>query len=205
MLEGEDDIILFVHNPIVVAPRPDGPLARSNRPPSGDTVCIYMSRLTRPWIMQAYHADASCHICVTRSLDKCLQFSTRGLIWKLARNCCLKHQARKTSRQTIQWPAPPPTSANSPGVSIRVDYPWPLPTTTRGNSCILLFTDRLIRLEDMLAPTAAEAASNTVADPGLSLSRWGGVLLRVAPSSGGLPFARTFYFRELPIVILPFI
>ena len=45
---------------------------------------------------------------------------------------------------------------NTLGISVSVDYFEPLPTTARGNSFILLFTDRFSRRADMFAVTAAE-------------------------------------------------
>ena len=69
---------------------------------------------------------------------------------------CLKFQVRKTSRQTVRWPVLPIPLPNSPGVAVSVDYFGPLPMTARGNSYILLFTDRFSRRADMLAVTPAE-------------------------------------------------
>ena len=77
---------------------------------------------------------------------------------------CLKCQARKTSRQTIRWPTLSVPLPNSPGISISVDYFGPLPTTVRGNSYILLFTDRFSRRADMFAVTAAEFTAEGTAN-----------------------------------------
>ena len=77
---------------------------------------------------------------------------------------CLKCQARKTSRQTIRWPTISVPLPNSPGISISVDYFGPLPTTARGNSYILLFTDRFSRRADMFAVTAAEFTAEGTAN-----------------------------------------
>ena len=74
--------------------------------------------------------------------------------WRVRR--CLKCQARKTSRQTVRWPILPIPLPNSPGVAVSVDYFGPLPITARGNSYILLFTDRFCRHADMFAVTTAE-------------------------------------------------
>ena len=64
---------------------------------------------------------------------------------------CLKCQARKTSRQTVRWPVLPTPLPNSPGIAVSVDYFGPLPITARGNSEVLLFTDRFSRRADMLS------------------------------------------------------
>ena len=53
---------------------------------------------------------------------------------------------------------------NSPGISVSVDYFRPLPTTPRGNSYILLFTDRFSRRADMFAVTAAEFTTEGTAN-----------------------------------------
>ena len=77
---------------------------------------------------------------------------------------CLKCQARKTSHQTIRWPTLSVPLPNSPGISVSVDYFGPLPTPARGNSYILLFTDRLSRRADMFAVTAAEFTAEGTAN-----------------------------------------
>ena len=77
---------------------------------------------------------------------------------------CLKCQALKTSRQTVRWPVLPIPLPNSPGVAVSVDYFGPLPTTVRGNSYILLFTDRFNRLADMFAVTTAEFTAKGTAN-----------------------------------------
>ena len=53
---------------------------------------------------------------------------------------------------------------NSPGVAVSVDYFGPLPTTARGNSYILLFTDRFSRRADMFAVTTAEFTAEGTAN-----------------------------------------
>ena len=77
-----------------------------------------------------------------------MDISTR---WWLRR--CLK--ASKNSRQTIRWPTLSLPLPNGPGVLAS------LPTTPRGNSYILLFTDRFSRRADMYATTEANLASGT--------------------------------------------
>ena len=69
---------------------------------------------------------------------------------------CLKCQARNTSRQTVRLYVLSTLLPNSPGVFVSVDYFGPLPTTARGNSYILLFTDHVTRRADMFVVTAAE-------------------------------------------------
>ena len=77
---------------------------------------------------------------------------------------CLTCQARKTSRQTVRWPVVPIPLPNSPGVAVSIDYFGPLPITARGNSYIVLFTDRFSRRADMLAVTTAEFTAEGTAN-----------------------------------------
>ena len=51
-----------------------------------------------------------------------------------------------------------------PGIAVSVDYFGPLPVTPRGNTYILLFTDRFSRRADMYAVTAAEFTAEGTAD-----------------------------------------
>ena len=51
-----------------------------------------------------------------------------------------------------------------PGVVISVDYFGPLPVTPRGNTCILLITDRFSRRADMFPVTAAEFTAEGTAN-----------------------------------------
>ena len=71
-----DDTILLVRNPTP-------PLTTSAEPSSvGRAVCllndepirIYAPLLMRPWIMQACHATASCHLVNTRKMRMLEQF-----------------------------------------------------------------------------------------------------------------------------------
>ena len=62
------------------------------------------------------------------------------------------------------WPTVSMHLPNSPGISVSVDYFGPLPITTRGNSYILLFTDRFSRGADIFAVTATEFTAERVAN-----------------------------------------
>ena len=165
LVQGDHDTILLVRSPAPAAPQPDGHPARLRRPPFHDSIRIYVPLLARPWIMQACHADASCHLGVTRTLKMLERFywwvgmeaCTKGWVRR-----CLKCQARKTSRQTVRWPILPIPLPNSPDIA--VDYFGPLPITARGNSYILLFTDRFSRRADMFAVTTAEFTSEGTAN-----------------------------------------
>ena len=167
LIQGDHDTVLVVRDPVAVASRADGLPARPRRPPFNDSVRIYVPLLARPWIMHACHADASCHLGVTRTLKMLERFYCWvGLEaftkWWVRR--CLKCQARKTSRQTVRWPILPVHLPNSPGVAVSVDYFGPLPITARGNSYILLFTDRFSRRADMFAVATAEFTAEGTAN-----------------------------------------
>ncbi len=78
---------------------------------------------------------------------------------------CLRCQARKSSRQTARWPILSLSLPSGRGVAVSVDYFGPpLPVTARGNTYILLFTDRFSRRADMYAVTAAEFTAEGTAD-----------------------------------------
>ena len=166
-IQGDHGTTLLVRNPATVAPSPVDTPARPGRPPFNDPVRIYVPLLARPWIMHACHADASCHLGVTRTLKMLERF----FWWVGMEVCtkwwvrrCLKCQARKTSRQTVRWPVLPIPLPNSPGVAVSVDYFGSLPITARGNSYILLFTDRFSRRADMFAVTTAEFTAEGTAN-----------------------------------------
>ena len=100
---------------------------------------------------------------------------------------CLKFQARKTSWLTVRWPVISIPLPEGPGIAASVDYFGPLPVTPRGNTYILLFTDRFRHRADMYAVTAvefrAEGTANTLINRYISL--WGcprSCLLYTSPS-----------------------
>ena len=105
LLEGDDATILLVRKQTITGNTPDN--SHRRRRPFDDPVRIYVPLLARPWIMHACHAEASCHLGVTRTLKMLERFywwvgmevCTK---WWVRR--CLKCRARKTSRQTIRWP-----------------------------------------------------------------------------------------------------
>ena len=53
---------------------------------------------------------------------------------------------------------------SGPGIAISVDYFAPLPVTPKGNSYILIFTDRFSRRAGMYAVSAAEFTAEGTAD-----------------------------------------
>ena len=164
----DEAVVLLVRKPTKIPPVvPSRPSGRAARLLNDEPVRIYVPMLMRPWIMQACHANTSCHLGATRTLRMLERFywwvgmevSTRWWI-----RHCLRCQARKSSRQTARWPILCLPLPSGPGVSISVDYFGPLPTTPRGNTYILLFTDRFSRRADMYAVTAAEFTAEGTAD-----------------------------------------
>ena len=69
---------------------------------------------------------------------------------------CLKCQTWKIPRLTVRWPIISMPLTEGPAIAISVDYFGSLPVTPRGNTYILLITDRFNRRADMFAVTAAE-------------------------------------------------
>ncbi|CAB1100851.1 unnamed protein product [Ectocarpus sp. CCAP 1310/34] len=113
------------------------------------------------------HANASCHLGAARTLSMLERFYWwigMSVCTKWWIRHCLRCQARKTSRQTARLPILSLPLTSGPGVSVSVDYFGPLPTTPRGHTYILLFTDRFSRRADMYAVTAAEFNAEGTAD-----------------------------------------
>ena len=78
LLQGHDDSILLVRKPITATLAPDAHNSRRSRAPFDDLVRIYVPHMARPWIMHACHADASCHLGVTRTLKMLERFYLVG-------------------------------------------------------------------------------------------------------------------------------
>ena len=124
LIQGNHDTVLLVRDPVAVASRPDGPLARPRRPPFNDSVRIYVPLLARPWIMHACHADASCHLGVTRTL-KMLERCYWLVGMKPARNdgCAAASNARRVRPPVRRFtgqssPSPYPNVLALPSVLI---------------------------------------------------------------------------------------
>lgn len=60
LLQGDGDTLLLILYSAVAS--------HPGRPHFEDPIYIYVPLLARPQIMHAYHADASCHLGVTRAL-----------------------------------------------------------------------------------------------------------------------------------------
>ena len=117
--------------------------------------------------MQACHSTVSCHLGTTRTLRM-----LERLYWWIRMNVCtrwwlrhwLKCKAQKTPRLTARWPIISTPIPEGPGVAISVDYFGPLPVTPRGNTYILLITDRFSRRVNMFPVTAAELTAEGTAN-----------------------------------------
>ena len=89
---------------------------------------------------------------------------------------------------TVSWPIVSMPLPEGSRVAVSFDYFGPLPVTPRGNTCILLFTDRFSRRADMFPVTAAkftaEGTANILVNQYIPL--WG--FPRTILSDNGLQF-----------------
>ena len=83
----EDDIVLLVRNPTLPPTRSDNPnsVGRATCLLNDEPVRIYVPLLMRPWIMQACHSTASCHLGTTRTLRMLERFH-----WWIGMNVCTR-------------------------------------------------------------------------------------------------------------------
>ena len=81
LLQGDHDSTLLVRKPIS---------GHRSRVPFDDPIRIYVPHLLRPWIMHACHADASCHLGVTRTLKMLERF-----YWWVGIEVCTKWWVRR--------------------------------------------------------------------------------------------------------------
>ncbi|CAB1106230.1 unnamed protein product [Ectocarpus sp. CCAP 1310/34] len=151
---------------------------RTTRLPDTGVPRVYVPMLMRPWVLHACHTAASFHLGVHRTQRLLERFYwwiglDRSVRWWL--RACLVCQARKTSRQTARWPVIAMPLPQGPGTVVGVDYFGPLPVTAKGNSYILLFTDRFSRRADMFAVTAAEFTARGTAHIFVNqyMTKWG--------------------------------
>ena len=68
----------------------------------------------------------------------------------------------------------------APGVALSVDYFGPLPVTPRGNTYILLITDRFSRRADVFPVTASEITAESTAN--VLVDKYFPCLLYTSPS-----------------------
>ena len=86
-----------------------------------------------------------------------------GIRWWLCH--CLKCQERNASRLTVRWPVISTPLPLGLGLAVSVNYLGPLPLVTpRGNTYILIYTDRLSRRADIFDVTAAEFTAEGTAN-----------------------------------------
>ena len=88
---------------------------------------------------------------------------------------CLKCQARKTPRLTVRWPIISMSLPEGPVMAASVVYFGPLPVPPRGNTYILLVTDRFSRRAGMFPVSAAEFTAEGTANILVNqyISLWG--------------------------------
>ena len=82
----DDDIVLLVGNP-QPPPPPDAPrsVGRAACLLNNEPVRIYVPLFMRPWIMQACHSTASCHLGTSRTLRMLERF-----YWWIGMNVCTR-------------------------------------------------------------------------------------------------------------------
>ena len=132
-----------------------------------EPIRIYVPLLMRPWIMQACHLTASCHLGTTRTLPMLERF-----YWWIGMNACtrwwvrhcLKSQAWKTPRLTVRCPIVSMPLLEDLDIAISVDYFGPLRVTPPDDTYILLINDSFSRRGDMFDLTAAEFTAEGTAN-----------------------------------------
>ena len=102
----DDGTVLLVRQP-TPQPRPDSqrPVGRAACLLNDEPILLYVLLLMRPWVVQAFHSTASCHLGTTRTLRMLERFC-----WWIGMNICtrwllrhcLKCQARNTSRLMVR-------------------------------------------------------------------------------------------------------
>ena len=134
----DDETLLLVRKTIpTLATDPGTPSGHAARLLNDEPTRISISLLMRPWIMQACHANASCHLRVARTLSMPRRYywwigTNIGTRWWLQH--CLQCQACKSSRQTARWPILSLPVPSGPGIAISVDY---LAHTFAARTCLL--------------------------------------------------------------------
>ena len=155
----DGDIVLLVRNP-TPPPTPDEPslVGRAACLLNDDPIRIYVPILMRPWIMQACHSTASCH------LGHHAHIGHDGVVILVDRHervhpVVASALFKVPSAQNLTTDCPLANhlhaSPGSPGIAISVGYFGPLPVTPGGNTYILLITDRFSRRADMFSVTTA--------------------------------------------------
>ena len=85
----DNDIVLLVRNPPPPPPPPPpdafSSVGRAACLLNDEPVRIYVLLLMRPWIMQACHSTASCHLGTTRALRMLGRF-----YWWIGMNVCIR-------------------------------------------------------------------------------------------------------------------
>ena len=79
----DDNVVLLVRNPPPAPPDAPSSVGRADCLLNDEPVRIYVFLLMRPWIMQACHSTASCHLGTTRALRMLGRF-----YWWIGMNVC---------------------------------------------------------------------------------------------------------------------
>ena len=135
-------------------------------PPTTASSCSSVNRLSNPRLTRSARWDTwllcSCRVANTRTLRMLERFywwngMNNRTRWWLRH--CQKCRARKTSQLTVRQPIMPMPLPEGPDNAVSIEYVGHLSVTPRGNTYILLFTDRFSRRPDMFAVTAAKFAA----------------------------------------------
>ena len=133
----DEDIVLLVRYP-TPAHYSLRPVGRAACLLGDEPIRIYVPLLMRPWLMQASHSTASCHLgtaCTLRMLERFYWRIEMSIYTRWWLRHCLKCQARKTPRLTVRWPIISTPLPPGLGIAVSVDYFGTLPVTPRGNTC----------------------------------------------------------------------
>ena len=90
LLGGDDDTAQLVRKSITTDSTPDGHNNNRRRRLFDDPVRIYVPLLAKPWTMHAYHAEAPCHLGVTKKLKILERF-----YWWVGTEVCTKWWVRR--------------------------------------------------------------------------------------------------------------
>ena len=166
-LHTTDGGIVFVVRIPTPTPYPPRPAGRATRLLGDEPVSFYVPLRMRPWIMQACHSIASCHLgtaSTLRMLERFCWWIKMSISNRWWLRHYLKYQARKTPPLTVRWPVISTPLPPGPGIAVSMDCFRPTPVTPRGNTCILFFTNRFSRRTDMSTVAAAQFIAESTAN-----------------------------------------
>lgn len=140
------------------------------------------------WVLHECHSNPSTHMGAIRTI----QFIERFSLWIRLDQCVSSWirrrvicEVRKTSRQTVRWPALSIPLPNGPREFEPWDYFAPLSITESDNKCMSLITDRLSRHAVMSAVSKSSyTVEGTANSFGYKYKRKWGIPRRLLSDSG---------------------